>query len=126
MQRRELKPDHLYLLLNIMSKIGVKDMIIKLFQMRINNKNKELNADSVEIEGTKLLAEILDLVLLNADKAKNEINKLLADLHEVDINIIESLSIVEYADRLIDLFTSEDFQSFLKCILSSFSKASIL
>ncbi|MDW5300757.1 MAG: hypothetical protein SA378_11585 [Sedimentibacter sp.] len=138
MEMRKLSSMDLFPLLNIMAKIGIKDLIQEVFKKRAEyvKKDKEgkakadnaeadnAEADNAEADnamvGAEVLAQITELVFLNIGRAQNEINTLLAKLCNVAKADIEKLSMSEYVGLVTDFLAQEEFKASLNVIMSSF------
>jgi len=142
LKMRELKGDDLFTLLNIVGKLDIKDEFIKMFEENISSeepkvkpqdhkkkeptkaeKKKELEQKrKKEIEaqkrGMKVAANLLQKVLMNANKLKVEINDLLTDLTGQDLKVIQNLKLMTYTNLMIDFFKKEELKDFFTSIAS--------
>lgn len=122
MEMRKLSATDLFPLLNIMAKIGIKDLIQEFFKQRSETakKMKENKEVDTELLGMNLLAQITELVFLNIGRARNEINILLASLCGVKKEEIDNLSMSEYMKLVMDFLSQPEFKASLNVIMSSF------
>lgn len=123
MEMRKLSSMDLFPLLNIMAKIGIKDLIQEVFKQRAEyvKKAKEGKTESDSaIVGAEVMAQITELVFMNIGRAQNEINTLLSKLCNVTKKEIESLSMSEYIGLVTDFLAQEEFKASLTVIMSSF------
>lgn len=126
MEMRKLSGEDLFPLLNIMAKVGVKDLIKGFYKQKSAAVKKVKEAkekgEEVDIEdvGINSMAEITELVLVNMGRAKTDINNLLANLCNVKRAEIEGLSMSEYVRLVMDFLSQEEFKVSLNVILSSF------
>ncbi len=123
MEMRKLSSMDLFPLLNIMAKIGIKDLIQEVFKQRAEyvKKAKEGKTESDSaIVGAEVMAQITELVFLNIGRAQNEINTLLSKLCDVTKKEIESLSMSEYVGLVTNFLSQEEFKASLNVIMSSF------
>ena len=126
MEMRKLSGEDLFPLLNIMAKVGVKDLIKGFYKQKSAAVKKVKEAkekgEEVDIEdvGINSMAEITELVLVNMGRAKTDINNLLANLCNVKRAEIEGLSMSEYVRLVMDFLSQEEFKASLNVILSSF------
>lgn len=118
MKRRELQSDDLYELLGILSKIGIKEMIGKVFDAREQNQGRQIDEKEMNSLGFDLVGDIIGCVLQNSSKAKVEINNLLACLYDVRVEEIKCLSLGSYSKMLVELFMSSDMKDFLHSMFS--------
>jgi hypothetical protein len=122
MEMRKLSSVDLFPLLNIMAKIGIKDLIQGIFKQRAEyaKKAKEGKAETDNaMIGTEIMAQITELVFLNIGRAQSEINTLLANLCNVTKKDIEKLSMSEYMGLVMDFLSQEEFRASLNVIMSS-------
>lgn len=123
MEMRKLSSMDLFPLLNIMAKIGIKDLIQEVFKQRAEyvKKAKEGKTESDSaIVGAEVMAQITELVFMNIGRAQNEINTLLSKLCDVTKKEIESLSMSEYVGLVTNFLSQEEFKASLNVIMSSF------
>lgn len=126
MEMRKLSATDLFPLLNIMTKIGVKDAIKKFYQQKSESVKKFKEAkeknEEVDIEdvGINAMAELTEFVLANIGRAKNEINILLASLCNVTKNEIEELSLSEYMKLVMDFLSQQELRDSVNVIMQSF------
>lgn len=118
MEMRKLLAMDLFPLLNIIAKIGIKDLIKKFFEQRAEaSKSEDKNLEEI---GQQAIAELTEMLLMNVGRAKNEINTLLADLCGVEKSDVEKLPMDEYMGLLISFFTLPEFAASMNAIMSSF------
>jgi membrane protease subunit (stomatin/prohibitin family) len=118
MEMRKLLAMDLFPLLNIIAKIGIKDLIKKFFEQRAEaSKSEHKNLEEI---GQQAIAELLEILLMNIGRAREEINALLADLCGVEKSEIEKLPMDEYMGLLMNFFTQPEFMASLNAIISSF------
>lgn len=118
LKMRELGGQDLFAMLKILSKVKVKDLVLKLFETKKDN-NKKMTDEELQQEGLKLIGDIAEQLLCNVELAKTEINTLFAKLCNVPTQDIENLGLVQYSDLLMEFITKEELSSFLKSIFSS-------
>ena len=117
-EMRELMGDDLFVLLNIISRLGIKEDIVKMFQgsaelvsaQQVETLKKKHKGDDAALEkalnelltkafegrGMAMMAELLIRVLENLIHVKDDLNKLLADVCAVDIKTIKELGLKDY------------------------------
>jgi hypothetical protein len=131
MEMRKLSSTDLFAVLNIMAKIGIKDLIKEVYKQRVEyakkaNKLKEQgdqeqakNEAEVNMAGAEVMAQITELVLLNLGRAQNEINALIANLCSVTKKEIERLPMDEYVGLIMSFLSQPEFRASLNVIMSS-------
>lgn len=126
MEMRKLSATDLFPLLNIMTKIGVKDVIKNFYKQKnesvkkakeAKEKNEEIDVEDI---GVNVTAELTEFVLGNIGRAKNEINTLLASICNVTRKEIEELTLSEYMKVVMDFLSQEEFKASLNVIMQSF------
>lgn len=131
MEMRKLSSTDLFAVLNIMAKIGIKDLIKEVYKQRVEyakkaNKLKEQDdqeqvkdENEINMAGAEVMAQITELVLLNIGRAQNEINTLIANLCSASRKEIEKLPMDEYVGLLMDFLSQPEFRASLNVIMSS-------
>lgn len=130
---RELKGDDLFTLLSIVGKLNIKDEFVKLFEdnaeagkvIPMDHKKKEptkaeLAKQEAEAErrGMQAMASLLQVVLLNIGKIKDEINGLFADLTDKSVKEIEELGLKDYTALIVAFFKKPELADFFSSIAS--------
>lgn len=138
---RELMGDDLFVLLNIVSRLGIKEDILKLFQgssdmvsaqqvEALKKKHKgddaalekalnELLTKAFEGRGMAMMAELLVRVLENLVHVKDDLNKLLADVCGVTPKQIKELGLKDYTELVVGFFKKPDLVDFMRLLASS-------
>lgn len=133
--------DDLFVLLNIISRLGIKDDIVKMFQgsaelvsaqqvEALKKKHKgddaalekalnELLTKAFEGRGMAIMAELLIKVLENLIYVKDDVNKLLADVCGVDVKRIKELGLKDYTAQVVAFFKKPDLVDFMQLLVSS-------
>ena len=133
LEMRELKGDDLFTLLSIVGKMDIKDEFIKMFEnnssadkvVPMDHKKKEpTKAEKAKREaeaekrGMEAMAGMLQKVLLNAGKLKNDINTLLSDMTGEPLNTIQNLSLKDYTALILAFFRKPELSDFFSSIAS--------
>ena len=143
LEMRELKGDDLFTLLSIVGKMDIKDEFMTLFQNNVesgsvanvvplDHKKKQptkaelakQEADKAKQEaeaerrGMEAMAGMLQKVLLNAGKLKNDINTLLSDMTGEPLNTIQNLSLKDYTALILAFFRKPELSDFFSSIAS--------
>lgn len=131
MEMRKLSSTDLFAVLNIMAKIGIKDLIKEVYKQRVeyakkanklkeqDNQEQAKDENEINMAGAEVMAQITELVLLNIGRAQNEINTLIANLCSVSRKEIEKLPMDEYVGLLMDFLSQPEFRASLNVIMSS-------
>lgn len=119
-EMRKLNGQDLFPMLKILSKVKVKDMVLDFLKKRDKlSKEKEITEEETKEIGMEVFADIIDTAMCNLDLAKEDINKLLANLCNVRIDEIQNLGMIEYTKLVMEFFSKEELSDFFKCISSS-------
>lgn len=104
----KLKGKHIFLLSKIVRKMDLKNKLPKTQNVSgLTDEEKILKQEDI---GRQFLFTVIESLYL----AENEIIELLADASSVEYEEIQSLSFSELIEKVKELFSSEDFQSFFK------------
>ena len=133
LEMRELKGDDLFTLLAIVGKMDIKDEFMLLFKQNSeastvepadHKKKQPTKADlakqeaDAEKRGMEAMAGMLQKVLLNAGKLKNDINTLLSDMTGEPLNTIQNLSLKDYTALILAFFRKPELSDFFSSIAS--------
>jgi len=133
LEMRELKGDDLFTLLSIVGKMDIKDEFMLLFKQNSeastvepadHKKKQPTKADlakqeaDAEKRGMEAMAGMLQKVLLNAGKLKNDINTLLSDMTGEPLNTIQNLSLKDYTALILAFFRKPELSDFFSSIAS--------
>ena len=133
LEMRELKGDDLFTLLAIVGKMDIKDEFMLLFKQNSeastvepadHKKKQPTKADlakqeaDAEKRGMEAMAGMLQKVLLNAGKLKNDINTLLSDMTGEPLNTIQNLSLKDYTALILAFFRKPELADFFSSIAS--------
>lgn len=121
MEMRKLSGQDLFPMLKILSRVKVKDMVLKFIKEReeLSKSEKELTEEAAAEIGMNVFADIIDTAMCNLDMAREDINNLLASLCNVQVAEIKSLGMLEYTKLVMEFFSKEELSDFFKCISSS-------
>lgn len=132
LEMRELKGDDLFVLLSIIGKLDIKEDFVKIFEQNIDDgmkpqdhkKKEPTKAELLKREkeeqkrGMEAMASLLQTVMLNISKVRDDINSLLADLCGVTVKEIKDLNFKEYTALIIAFFKKEELKDFFSSIAS--------
>lgn len=128
---RRLKPDDIFLVINIVSKIGLKEFkdtlqddtlgkLIGNLTKKDENESEELNLSTVYTVGGAVLLPMADIVLGNLHKCKGDIYQLLANLTGKTYEEIADLDGVVFFEMVMDFFKKPELADFWKVVSKSF------
>lgn len=87
-------------------------------RQKLKDVKKKLDEESEAI-GIDFFASLADIVMANAEYAKDDINKLLSSLTGLSETQITKLDMVDYGTLLLEFFAKPEFGDFFKRIVSS-------
>lgn len=123
---RRLDVDDVFLMFNIISKIGIKEFkacfedekvgktINKLF-----SENNGDNAGAIYSVAAVVLLPIADVVIGNLVKCKEDILKLLSQTSDLEVEQIRADAIL-FTEMIIDFFKKPEFPDFMKVVSKLF------
>lgn len=114
LEMKELSGQDTFLILKILNKTNGAEIIDNFF----NNTGKYAKGKDHTRIGMQVVADAVNVVFANIENAKDDINKLLANLCNVKVKEIEGLGFVEYNKLLIDFFKKEELKDFFTLISS--------
>lgn len=137
---RKLKGDDLFKLLSLIGKLDIKDEFVTFFagddevkhieladfkgkkptkaEQKQLDENIALQEKEAEKLGVRMMANVMQKIMVNASNMKEDINELLADLTDEDIQTIEELGLTAYTKLLIGFFKKEELKDFFISIAS--------
>lgn len=124
LEMRELRGDDLFTMLNIVTKLGIKDEFVKLFDgavadAKANAENEDADKSINEsVMGVKVVATLLQVVLGNLSVVKHELNSLLADLTGQTEQQIADLPFSDYTGLIMAFFKKPELTDFFHSIAS--------
>lgn len=134
---RKLKSTDIFLMVQIINKIGVaelkglldKDSIKNVVESVIGNANETENAEKKTDDKTDVLTQIgislafdvATIILKNLAKCETDIYEMLANVSEKDIDFIKNLDMDVFFGMIINFCKKDEFKDFLK-VVSKFLK----
>ncbi|ELC8435090.1 hypothetical protein [Clostridium perfringens] len=118
LEMRELSGQDTFLMLKVMSKTGAKKGIKEFLGKQGSFGKGDKTEEEYQKIGIEVMLDVADTIMANLDNAKEDINKLLANLCEVEVEEIKSLHFLEYNTLVFDFFKKEELKGFLKLIFS--------
>lgn len=118
---REIKSEDLFLMLNIINKIGMKEFKECFKSEEVKNliTNQGENVD-VSAVGMQIMLEIACVVVAHASDAKEDIYKFLSDLSGLSVQEIKEFSLIIFTQMIVDVFKKEEFADFFGEVLKLF------
>lgn len=113
---------HIFLMFNVLSKIGFKDFKQAFESDEIKekikeaSKNEKIGSDFIRKVGIDVSFNIFDIILNNLDKCEKDLYKLLASISNLSEDEIMELSGADFTNMIIDFVQKEDFEDFIKVV----------
>ena len=118
---RKLEAKDIAPMASILAKIGLKE-----FKDCLQNTDVQAimagkdDQDAVNAVGMAVMFDIVGGILASYEKAQDDIFKFLASLSGKDKKEIESLSLSEFAEMMIEVVKKEEFRDFIKVVSTLF------
>lgn len=113
---RPLTARDLFPIANLIGKIGVGDFVQKFADGGVLDAVKgEEDAESV---GVKAMIQAAEAILVNLDKCESDIYKILSSTSNLSVKEIQSLSMGEFVEMVVDFIKKDDFADFFKQVSS--------
>lgn len=124
---RKLSSDDMFLMCAIVKKIGLKELktciegeelekMIDVFQNTEEGADKE---DALLAVGAGAVVNVIDVILGNLPKCKEEIYQLLSDVSGLSVDAIRADALL-FTEMLIDFFKKKEFPAFIKVVSKLF------
>lgn len=124
---RTLRADDVFLMFNIISKIGIKEFkscfededVVKSISKFSNKNNGTDNSNLVAI-GITVMLPAVDIILKNISKCKTDLYALLGLVSNMSPDKIAKLDAVVFLEMVIDFFKKPEFPDFFKVVSKLF------
>lgn len=126
---RELVADDMFIMSDIISKIGVKEFracfepeevraaVLNMAKTGADDDKAQDSGDDVVSVGISVALDIASIVLSNIGKCKNDIYTLLAQLSGMKAGDIAKLPMKVFMGMVIDLVKKEEFADFFQDVI---------
>lgn len=123
---RRLKADDLFLMFNILSKIGFNDLKEILTPEKVKSItsafNQEEGAEDLStFLGFNIVFSAVEIILKNLPSCKKEIYTLLSSLSGMTATAIADLDMVTFTEMVIAVVKKEEFKDFFKAVAKLFN-----
>lgn len=116
LQMRKLKGTDIFKVLRLLSKLGVKDLVLDMFGNTDLAKVKD--ATDVKLladgKGANLMAVIFETLTEKLPLIEDDLNQFLGDLTGNDAKEIADLEFGEYMQLIMDFFKKEELKDFFQ------------
>lgn len=124
---RKLASDDMFLMFTIIKKIGLKELktciegeelekLIDVFQNTEESADKE---NALLAVGAGAVVNVIDVIIGNLPKCKEEIYQLLAQTSDLTVDQIRADALL-FTEMVIDFFKKEEFPAFIKVVSKLF------
>ena len=130
---RTLGAEDVFPMVNIISKIGVKefktlfegngfnDILSGVFgDARKKSGGEKLDEASIASLGMSVFVELAGVVMGNLPKAEHDIFQLLSNTSNLSVAEIKKLSLADFTEMIIDFFKKDEFKDFMKVVSKLF------
>ena len=118
---RDLKSKDIFLMINIISCIGVKEFrdCFKSDEVKetITAMKKGKQDIDVETVGVGVMLDIADVIISNITNAEQYIYQFLAGLSGISKKELEDLDMITFIEMIMDVFSKKEFKDFFKVVL---------
>lgn len=136
---RELKSADIFPMIQILNKIGFRELkeiltpdkikeMMKTFkeekseekpEEKSEEKSEEMNTTTVL--GFNLIIEVVGVVMNNLPSCQVEIYKFMSNLSGLSVKDLEDLPMADFAEMIIDLIQKQEFKDFFKAVSKLFN-----
>lgn len=133
LKMRELRGSDTFKVLTLINKLGVTDLVKKVFtgdsmdelvalkghlDKKPTKKEQEAIQKATEGEGLDLIIELVEVATNKLPLIEQDLNKFLGELTDTDADTIGNLPIGDYFGLIKEFFAKEELKSFLSSISS--------
>ncbi len=136
---RELKSADIFPMIQILNKIGFRELkeiltpekikeMMKTFKEAGSEKeesekeeSEKDQADPKTILGFNLIIEVVGVVMNNLPSCQTEIYKFMSNLSGLSVKDLEELPMADFAEMIIDLIQKQEFKDFFKAVSKLFN-----
>lgn len=128
---RELKSADIFPMIQILNKIGfrelkeiltpdkIKEMMKTFKEAGSEEESEEMNTTTVL--GFNLIIEVVGVVMNNLPSCQVEIYKFMSNLSGLSVKDLEELPMADFAEMIIDLIQKQEFKDFFKAVSKLFN-----
>ena len=128
---RKLGAEDVFLMVSIISKIGIKEFktlleggdfknILSKFTEEAREKADETDEASVTALGASIFLELATTVICNLRKAENEIFQMLSNTSNLSVKEVRKLGLADFTEMIVDFFKKDEFKDFIKVVSKLF------
>lgn len=120
---RKLSGEDMFPMLNIISKIGVRQFKSAFESEDVKNmisNKKDGKVDVVQI-GMAVGFDVISIIISEIPSAEKEIFTFLGNLSGMSKKELQNLPLATFTQMIVDVFKKEEFDDFFKAVLTLFS-----
>jgi len=112
---RDLKGDDIFLVVNVIRKIGFKELKVCFESLEVRKAIAEAvngNDTDMSVVGAAVMFEVAGVIVEHLPECRQEINTLLAELSGMSREEVGSLPFGQYTNMVMDVIRKEEFKDF--------------
>lgn len=117
---RKLKSDDLFLMFEIVSKIGIVNLKEVVTPDKIKSVINQDNDDFTTLFGMSVVMEVATVIIKNLPCCKNEIYKFLSEISGMSTAEIGDLDMISFTEMIIEVIKKPEFKDFFKVVSKLF------
>lgn len=128
---RELKSADIFPMIQILNKIGFRELkeiltpekikeMMKTFKEAGSEKESE-EMNTTTVLGFNLIIEVVGVIMNNLPSCQTEIYKFMSNLSGLSVKDLEELPMADFAEMIIDLIQKQEFKDFFKAVSKLFN-----
>ena len=128
MELRELKSSDVFIMVNILKKIGfvkIKTILtpenLKEMTKTIKGETKGDDVDGTVVLGFNVIMSIVEIVMDNLQDCEQDIYKFLGSLSGLKPKEVADIGIADFAQMIVDVLQKPEFGDFFKVVSKLFS-----
>lgn len=117
---RTLKSSDMFLMLKILSKIGISDLKNKFTPEKL--KEITSNKQDTTAVGFSVITEIAGVIIEHLPDCETEIYKFLSSISDISPEEIKALDMVTFTKMIVTVLKKEEFRDFIKVVSGLFKQ----
>ena len=115
LELRSLKASDMGAMCKIISGIGIKEFKDAFKGVNISQKD-------VEKVGMSVAFDLVGIIIEHIPSVQKDVDMFISSLSDQDVELIQEMPLVEYADTIYQIVTKEDFKDFFKLVMKLFNQ----
>lgn len=122
---RKLKSEDMFPMFSIIGKIGINkfaqsfgtDNVKEMIATLVGGKN---DGESRTVVGISVMLEMVNIILGNLPKCKDDIYQLLSNVSNLTVDEIKELDFATFTEMVVEFVKKKEFKDFMKVVSKSF------